>query len=387
MENHAQLKLHSLERVCDYALETLRAHPERDLNAARAAVMGGSKRRFPVVGINPLGDPEDHFIEPEATHWPQVDIQNEEERAVAAEIMGRLKALDQLNPVDLNFDTGKGPGTLITCFGVPLLAEAANTPAYYITPDEVLSMPMPGPEAGLLRDIHTRIERLKALTPPEFKISLPDCQGPFNIAHSLLGDEAFLLPLTDPPKFHDIMGRISDFWIQAVKTMRGWIGPERRTVWNQMAFIAECSVNLISRETYEEFALPYDLRIAEAFGAPGIHTCSGPHVFHATLEGIPGIRCTEAGFIAKTAAGCTDVDLAIKAIKGTSVFLNIGQELPKGRELETIVADIDRYQEHPLLLFNYTGMHWRKKDKPLIREIHRQVDAHWEKLSGVVAAA
>ena len=57
---------------------------------------------------------------------------------------------------------------------------------------------------------------------------------------------------------------------------------------------------------YEQFVLPYDLRIAEEFGPLRIHTCSGPHVFRSTMKLIPEIVETECGFIAQSAAGYTE---------------------------------------------------------------------------------
>ena len=128
---------------------------------------------------------------------------------------------------------------------------------------------------------------------------------------------------------------------------------------------------------YREFILPFDLRAAEEFGRLRVHTCSGPHVFHATLESLPNILATEAGCIAKTAAGYTPVDEAIAAVGDRPIILNIGQELPEGREYEFIRGDFDRYATNKHLLFGYTGMHWRKKDRPLIRDIHRRLNEYW----------
>jgi hypothetical protein len=31
----------------------------------------------------------------------------------------------------------------------------------------------------------------------------------------------------------------------------------------------------------------------------------------------------------------------------------------------------------PRLISGNTGMHWRRKDRPLIRDIHRRLDQHW----------
>ncbi|MBI4232118.1 hypothetical protein HY605_02700 [Candidatus Peregrinibacteria bacterium] len=123
--------------------------------------------------------------------------------------------------------------------------------------------------------------------------------------------------------------------------------------------------------------MPHDVRIAEAFGSIDVHTCSGPHVFQVTLENIPNIAATEAGFIESACAGCTSVDMAEKAIGDRPIILRIGQELPPGEEYGVIKKDIDRYQNNPRLLFSYSGMHWRKRDRQLIRDIHRSLDAYW----------
>ena len=92
---------------------------------------------------------------------------------------------------------------------------------------------------------------------------------------------------------------------------------------------------------------------------------------------MPGIAYTEAGHIECATAGFTEVAEAITAIQGKDILLNIGQELPEGKELELIKSDLDYYLQTKRLLFCYNGMHWRKKDRPLIREIHRAADAYW----------
>ena len=249
-----------------------------------------------------------------------------------------------------------------------------------ISIDDVMSQALPDPKSsGLMPAMLEKINTIKALTPDSFKIALPDTQGPFNIAHALVGEEALIEAYLDPDRFHQLMAKITDFWIQAVMVLKDAIGKEREAVLARAAVhIAECSVNLVSPEMYKEFLLPCDLKIAEVFGAPGIHTCSGPHVFYATLENIPGMVYTEAGYIASTAAGYTKVDDAMAALRGKQIMLNIGQELPEGRELETVLTDLERYSETKRLLFSYTGMHWRKKDRPLIRDIHCAADEFWQ---------
>ncbi len=91
---------------------------------------------------------------------------------------------------------------------------------------------------------------------------------------------------------------------------------------------------------------------------------------------------TEAGFIEKTAAGAISVDAALDMIGARPIALQIGQELPPGEEFEFICRDFDRYAEHPRLTFNYTGMHWRIRDRERIQAIHRRLDDYWQSRYG-----
>ena len=239
---------------------------------------------------------------------------------------------------------------------------------------------MPDPRTtGSMPIFRERIELIKQHTPETVKIARFDTQGPFNLAHSLVGQEVFMCPYTEPDKYHRFMSSFTDFWIQGIHVLKEWIGEQRQCCWDAGAKIAECVTNLISHEMYKEFVLPYDLRIAEEFGPLFIHPCSGPQVFHQTLNLLPNVVLTEAGYINSqaVAAGAISVDEALEAIGDKPIVLYIGQELPKGEEFEFIRKDIDRYKTNKRLLFTYTGMHWKPRDRPRIRELHRKVDKYW----------
>ncbi len=143
-------------------------------------------------------------------------------------------------------------------------------------------------------------------------------------------------------------------------------------------------MNLVSTETYNEHILAHDMKIMEHYGSIRIHPCSGPHVMRATLEGLPEIIYTEAGLIAKTAAGSQSAADALDILGDRAIILSIGQEPPEGEEFESICDDLKLYRRSVRLLFSYTGMHWRIKDRPLIRQIHSQLDAWWD--ANIVAA-
>jgi hypothetical protein len=203
-------------------------------------------------------------------------------------------------------------------------------------------------------------------------------QGPFNIAHMLLGNDVFVTPLAEPEKFDQLMTIITDHFLAVDANLRRWIGETRfPTFPTYTGRITECSVNMISAKMYRERVLPHDIRIATVNGHAAIHPCSGPHVFRATISGVPNVVYSEAGYIAKAYAGSISVDDAIKEIGDRPIILGVGEEVPEGHEEEFMRADLDRCRTYPRLLFGFTGMHWRSKDREQIKQMHLRLDDYW----------
>jgi len=374
----------SLKQAAEYFLETYAEHPDRQYQPSREAAYSGKPWKYPVFAMMHLAVPGDQARGEEAPVFPEVRMAgNGVEARLARELMARLEPLKLLNPVNIALSPGGvNSYALVPCFGIPLDKDAQNTPAFTLSIDKFLAMSSPDPErAGPLPDMRERIALIIQELPSAFKIQLPDMQGPFNLAHALFGNEVFTAPLDDDEKFRKAMKKITDFWIELYLNFRKWIGKERFS-WDLKAglpHICECSVNMVSEEFYKNHVLEHDLRIAGIFNQVSIHPCSGPHVFRATLENLP-VKVSEAGFISKTASGCTSIDAALAIAKqaGKSPFLKIGSELPEKHEYEWIKDDIDRsVNDRSLIIEGYTGMHWRRKDRPFIRDLHRRLDDYW----------
>jgi hypothetical protein len=299
-------------------------------------------------------------------------------------LLRRLRAavmpLDLLNPIAPCIQLGVGVGTLPASFGAELAPEMDYSVRRPLDVRSLLDRGMPDPErSGLIPVMREEIAAALQRTPDWLRIAPPDMQGPFNIAHALLGDEAFLLPVSEPGAFHDFMSAITDFWLALHDNLRTWIGPARYPPFPKWTCrITECSANLVSEQFYVEHVLPHDRKIAERLGAVGIHPCSGPHVYRVTLRELPNVIYTEAGNVEKTAAGAISVPEALREIGDRPIILVIGQELPPGQEEAFIRRDLDLARDNPRLTFGYTGMHWRKSDEELIRELHRRLDDYWQ---------
>ncbi len=353
------------------AAAALDRHPERRRDLAEQAVMRGALRQYPAFYLGHGPDDEAPCATP-----PTPPKQSPEERLLNS-VRGITGPLEMLNPISPRLGLGRGTGTLPASFGIRLAAELGHTPTGERLIDDVLAEGMPDPEtSGVIPEMREDIEAALALTPDWFEIAPPDMQGPFNIAHMVLGTEVFVLPLLEPDKFRDFMTLATDFYLALAANLRRWIGPRYPTFPACTCRIAECSLNMVSAELYREHVLPHDRRIAEAFGQVAIHPCSGPHVFRATLENLPVVY-TEAGYIAKAYAGSIRVEEAVAEIGERPIILGIGQELPEGNEEEFFRRDLDLARANPRLLYGHTGMHWRKRDAEKIRRLHLRLDEYW----------
>lgn len=281
---------------------------------------------------------------------------------------------------------------LSACFGVPSVASAFGAQIDFGNPRNPGGVTgyqpltsfddFPPPDintAGVWPRVKELIDYYKAHTPPEIKIGYPDLQGPINVAHTILGTELFYAMKLDPARLHHLLQMIADFLIQIHATLPVWIGADRMVPFiGATRKISECSVNLITRESYREFGLPYDRQIAEFLGEIGIHTCGGRHVFEETLRGLPNVRYTEWCDVPSAFAPEIHLQDALEEIGDRPIIISGGRELWDGDFEAKIQNDLARLDDHPLQTFGYSGMRWQEDDKPRIIEIRGRMDDYYE---------
>jgi hypothetical protein len=372
--------LRTLSDAIDHFEQIRKKFPERDGLEAEQAACAGTRRRHAALRIGHLLDPLDRSRAECRFTPPPTDFPDTTEGRLARQVLAMAQPLELLNPIHAVFPLGHSPADLIPSFGIPL-SEDRGAPAHTCPLETLLQRQTPHPERdGLMPEFKAIIEQIKDCTPDSFKISMPNLQGPFNLAHAILGDEAFTAPLTDFEAYDCFMRRLTAYWMDACGLLMEWIGPDRLRPLDRLVQIAECSVNMVTEKFYADFILPYDLLIAERFGRLRIHPCSGRHVFRATLQHLP-VAASEAGLmLAKMAAPCIGPGEALRMIGDRPVTLTIGQELPADWDaaFDLIRRDLDRYAESPRLLYSYTGMLWRNAARPRICDLHRRLDQYWD---------
>jgi hypothetical protein len=368
-----------MEEALAFAREQIQAHPDRDLGAAKEAALAGRRRRYPVININ-SGDssplPEEFQLDPVI---PDLQMPPSPAADLARDVLNGLRPLHQGNPAGIGFGAGgRGTGTFATLFGIPLNPELNNAPAFTLSMDELLKAPHPDvPNAGLMPEMRARIELIRHHVPAGVPIGLPDIQGPFNVAHMLAGEEVFYGALTDPDTYHRFMDRVTGVWIEAVQTLLGWIGKEYENPSDRIPRLRECSVNLVSPEFYEEFILPYDLRVASVFPRLEVHPCTGRHVFEVTLKNLP-VAQIEAGWMEGVCASFMPVEEALVRIGERPVVLMVFEELPPGLDgaWTVVKRHLDLYADHPRMLYSYfTKPH--KLNRAMIRELRQRAETYW----------
>lgn len=367
-----------IEEALAAVFQTMEERPEKNMFVVYEDLMAGRRPSVCPLSLGRVQKPDEVPTEVPKDH---ADFAPPEKRLLDG-LRGIPNALKLENLYSPMLGVCFGTSTVATAFGIePDLGNPHNPGGVksYLPLETFDEFEPPDINtAGLFPRIKELIDYYKAHTPPEIKIGYPDLQGPVNIAHIIVGTELFVAMYEEPERVHHLLQMITDFLLQCFTVLPQWIGEDRLIPFVLATKrIAECSVNLMSRETYREFGLPYDRQIAEFHGEIGIHTCNGLHVFEETLRGLPNVRYTEWGIVASAFAPCTPLEDALQEVGERQIILSGGQELWEGDYEQTIKDHFARLEDHDLLSFGYCGMYWRAEDEPEIVAMHKQLDEYY----------
>ena len=159
----------------------------------------------------------------------------------------------------------------------------------HLTKDEIKKFKIPNlDKIDILKRAIDYINFFKETLPEWIHIYLPDTLGPFEIAHSVYGDNIFYDLYDDPNFIHYLLGLCTELYIQVTDKLKKIIGEEKESCYHGHALvrgiymrnggtrISEDSATLLSPEHIDEFVIPYDRRALEAFGGGFVHYC-GKH--------------------------------------------------------------------------------------------------------------
>ncbi|MCE5250135.1 hypothetical protein LLG96_07930 [bacterium] len=116
-----------------------------------------------------------------------------------------------------------------------------------------------------------------------------------NLALDLMGHSLFLAYYDNPEAIHRIYDKLNRSAIEAITGVRAETGTTsisvNRSIINVDPAInlqSNCSVQMISNETYEEFLLPHEIELSRHLQPYGIHHCGNN--MHAVAEGYSKVK-------------------------------------------------------------------------------------------------
>ena len=112
-------------------------------------------------------------------------------------------------------------------------------------------------------------------------VYLMDTQGPFDLAHLLLGDELFMQLYDDPPFVHHLLNLCVELSVRTTRWMKAVINEPDNSLHHSNGIysedfgirICEDTSALVGTEHIEEFVIPYSRKLARTFGAAWVHYC------------------------------------------------------------------------------------------------------------------
>ena len=185
--------------------------------------------------------------------------------------IGRIDWTD--TPLDLLTGT-YGACTVAAIYGVPIIHAEDNWPTceqQYFGDEELDQLESPDLDVnpffrGLMSQVDWIADR-------EGRVEgYINWQGVLNNAQRLRGQQLFMDMVDHPDRARHLFDCITTTMIDAAGRL---YTRQRQTGFEDTFFtVSNCLVNMISPKQYADLLLPFDRRIAEAFGQFGIHNCA-----------------------------------------------------------------------------------------------------------------
>jgi len=156
----------------------------------------------------------------------------------------------------------------------------------HLTKDEIKKFKIPHlGEVDMMKRAIEYLQFFKEELLEWIQVYLPDTLGPFEIAHSVYGDNIFYEIYDDPSFIHYLLDLCTELYTQVTEKLKKVIGEERKRCYHGHALargiymrnggtrISEDSATLISPRHIDEFVIPYDQKALNAFGGGFVHFC------------------------------------------------------------------------------------------------------------------
>ncbi len=194
--------------------------------------------------------------------------------------------------------TGAGTCPFATAFGCrdEVLNNLHWVAPVIKNPADIRSLRKPKKTDGLLGSFLDQTRRHADHLDERIPIRIIDFQSPFTTVEQILGSDLFfMMPYDHPGELKTIMDITTDLCIEFISEQMQIAGPRCCPgLWPTFWFPKEAGVQMsddnmvnVSPEIYEEFVVPFNNRISDAFGGLFLHSCV---IKEANIPSIKKIR-------------------------------------------------------------------------------------------------
>ena len=285
-------------------------HVERTRARHRALLAGETVEPPPLTCYVPYtGDDFQPYSVREIIDDPQKMLVNE----LLVGFTSLYHALERRDDTPFVMRANLGTGIIASMFGARIEVLADNPPWARPLEDlaaieRLVSEPLPEVTAGLgklmfahyafFKDVLAEYPRCEAA----FEITLPDLQGPFDVAEILWGSKIYIGLKRQPELVEKLLSHTTEQIIRVARALEPYVRDsllpfgnyQHATAVKGRILLRNDSIVLVSPKVYAELLKPFDMRIAEELGV-AIHYCGdGAHQVDNVLS-IPGLRGLDFG--------------------------------------------------------------------------------------------
>ncbi len=177
-----------------------------------------------------------------------------------------------------------GTGIILSCLGLEQESFPDKMPwlKEHLTKEQIIKLSPDDiqPRGSFARGLEM-MRYFKEIMGDSIPVYVMDTQGPFDLAHLMLGDELFIQIYDDPQFVHHLMNICLELGIKTHRWMKEVIDEPLTSLHHGSILysdsfgirICEDTTVLLSPEHIEEFAISYSRRLAREFGGAWIHYC------------------------------------------------------------------------------------------------------------------
>lgn len=177
-----------------------------------------------------------------------------------------------------------GTATILACSGLEQESFPDKMPwlAEHLTKEQIIKLSLDDiqPRGTFARGLEM-MHYYKEIMGDSIPVYVMDTQGPFDLAHLMLGDELFIQLYDDPPFVHHLMNLCLELGIKTHRWMKELIDEPLTSLHHGNSLysesfgirICEDTTVMLSPDHIEEFALKYSRKLAREFGGAWVHYC------------------------------------------------------------------------------------------------------------------